>query len=181
MTQFQGVAPVFRREFTSYFSSPLGYVFIVIFLLASGYLTVSRDFGRFLEIRQANLDAFFASVPWIFVVLVPAVAMRLWAEERKSGTIELLLTLPIGLEGAYVGKFLAGWSFLGVSLSGLTTGSSTHQAAPDSARPDSHIRGMRRNPSRTNMGAWLSAATALAPILGALIWAVSETSILGFA
>ena len=116
MTQFQGLAPVFRREFKSYFSSPLGYVFIVIFLLASGYLTVSRDFGRFLEIRQANLDAFFAFVPWIFVVLVPAVAMRLWAEERKSETIELLLTLPISLEGAYVGKFLAGWSFLGVSL-----------------------------------------------------------------
>ena len=116
MTGFQGVAPVFRREFTSYFSSPLGYVYIVIFLLASGYLTVSRDFGRFLEIRQANLDAFFTSVPWIFVVLVPAVAMRLWAEERKTGTVELLLTLPITLEGAYVGKFLAGWSFLAFSL-----------------------------------------------------------------
>lgn len=116
MTRLQGLAPVFRREFKSYFSSPLGYVFIVIFLVASGYLTVSRDFGRFLEIRQANLDAFFSFVPWIFVILVPAVAMRLWAEERKSGTIELLLTLPISLEGAYVGKFLAGWSFLGLSL-----------------------------------------------------------------
>ncbi len=116
MTRFQGVVPVFRREFKSYFSSPLGYVFIVIFLLASGYLTVSRDFGRFLEIRQANLDAFFAFVPWIFVVLVPAVAMRLWAEERKSGTIEFLLTLPISLEGAYVGKFLAGWIFISFSL-----------------------------------------------------------------
>ena len=91
-------------------------MYIVIFLLASGYLTVSRDFGRFLEIRQANLDAFFTSVPWIFVVLVPAVAMRLWAEERKTGTVELLLTLPITLEGAYVGKFLAGWSFLAFSL-----------------------------------------------------------------
>ena len=111
-----GAKLVFRREFKSYFSSPLGYVFIVIFLLASGYLAVSRDFGRFLEIRQANLDAFFAFVPWILVVLVSAVAMRLWAEERKSGTIELLLTLPISLEGAYIGKFLAGWSFLGVSL-----------------------------------------------------------------
>ena len=116
MTRFQGLAPVFRREFKSYFSTPLGYVFIVIFLLASGYLTVSRDFGRFLEIRQANLDAFFAYVPWIFAVLVPAVAMRLWAEERKSGTVELLLTLPISLEGAYVGKFLSGLSFLGFSL-----------------------------------------------------------------
>ena len=116
MNRFTGLEAVFRREFKSYFSSPLGYVFIVIFLVASGYLTVSRDFGRFLEIRQANLDAFFSYVPWIFVVLVPAVAMRLWAEERKSGTLELLLTLPISLEGAYLGKFLAGWSFLGFSL-----------------------------------------------------------------
>ena len=116
MIGLQGLPPVFRREFKSYFSSPLGYVFIVIFLLGSGYLTVSRDFGRFLEIRQANLDAFFAYVPWIFVVLVPAVAMRLWAEERKSGTVEFLLTLPISLEGAYMGKFLAGFCFLGLSL-----------------------------------------------------------------
>lgn len=116
MKRLAGLAPVFQREFRSYFSSPLGYVFIVIFLLASGYLTVSRDFGRFLEIRQANLDPFFTYIPWIFVVLVPAVAMRLWAEERKSGTVELLLTLPVSLEGAYLGKFLAGWSFLGFSL-----------------------------------------------------------------
>ena len=93
MSRFTGLGAVFRREFKSYFSSPLGYVFIVIFLVASGYLTVSRDFGRFLEIRQANLDAFFLYIPWIFVILVPAVAMRLWAEERKSGTLELRLSV----------------------------------------------------------------------------------------
>lgn len=114
--RFSGLGPVFRREFKSYFSSPLGYIFIVIFLVASGYLMVSRDFGRFLELRQANLDALFAYIPWLFVVLVPAVAMRLWAEERKTGTVELLLTLPVTLEGSYLGKFLAGWSFLGVAL-----------------------------------------------------------------
>jgi ABC-2 type transport system permease protein len=116
MTQWTGLGAVFRREFKGYFSSPLGYIFIVIFLLASGFLTVSRDFGRFLELRQANLNPFFVHIPWIFVVLVPAVAMRLWAEERRSGTIELLLTLPVTLEGAYLGKFLAGWCFLGLSL-----------------------------------------------------------------
>ena len=65
---------------------------------------------------RPNLDPFFLYVPWIFVILVPAVAMRLWAEERKTGTVELLLTLPVSLPGAYVGKFLAGWSFLGFSL-----------------------------------------------------------------
>ena len=113
---FTGLRAVFKREFQGYFSSPLGYIFIVIFLVASGWLTVSRDFGRFLELRQASLDSFFGYVPWLFVVLVPAVAMRLWAEERKSGTVELLFTLPVTLQASYLGKFLAGWSFLGFSL-----------------------------------------------------------------
>lgn len=116
MSRLTGLKPVFRREFKAYFSSPLGYVFIVIFLVASGFLTLSRDFGRLLELRQADLTPFFDSIPWLFVILVPAVAMRLWAEERKTGTVELLLTLPVTLEGAYLGKFLAGWCFLGLSL-----------------------------------------------------------------
>jgi len=111
-----GLEAVFKREFKGYFSSPLGYIFIVIFLWASGWLTLSRDFGRFLELRQASLEPFFAYVPWLFVVLVPAVAMRLWAEERKSGTVELLFTLPVTLEASYLGKFLAGWCFLAFSL-----------------------------------------------------------------
>jgi ABC-2 type transport system permease protein len=115
--RFDGLRAVFRREFRGYFSSPLGYIFVVIFLVSSGYLMVSRDFGRFLELRQASLDPLFNYVPWLLVVLVPAVAMRLWAEERKSGTVELLLTLPVTLEGVYLGKFLAGWSFLGVAVS----------------------------------------------------------------
>jgi len=114
--RFTGLKAIFKREFKGYFSSPLGYIFIVIFLLASGWLTLSRDFGRFLELRQASLDAFFAYIPWLFVVLVPAVAMRLWAEERKTGTVELLFTLPVTLEASYLGKFLAGWTFLGFSL-----------------------------------------------------------------
>ena len=117
MKRLTGLNAVFKREFQGYFSSPLGYIFVVIFLLASGYLAVSRDFGRFLELRQASLLPFFKYVPWIFVVLVPAVAMRLWAEERKTGTVELLLTLPVTLEASYLGKFLAGLSFLGFSLS----------------------------------------------------------------
>lgn len=116
MNRFNGLDAVFRREFQSYFSSPLGYIFIVIFLVASGYLTVSRDFGRFLELRQASLEPFFSAIPWIFVVLVPAVAMRLWSEERKTGAVELLLTLPVTLPGAYLGKFFAGWSFVAFSL-----------------------------------------------------------------
>jgi ABC-2 type transport system permease protein len=116
VSRFTGLKAVFKREFRGYFSSPVGYIFIVIFLVASGWLTLSRDFGRFLELRQASLDSFFTYIPWIFVVLVPAVAMRLWAEERKTGTVELLFTLPVTLEASYLGKFLAGWCFLGFSL-----------------------------------------------------------------
>jgi ABC-2 type transport system permease protein len=114
--RFAGWKAVYRRELRGYFASPIGYIFIVIFLVASGYLMVSRDFGRFLDLREASLDPLFTYVPWILVVLVPAVSMRLWAEERKSGTVELLLTLPVTLEGAYLGKFLAAWSFLALSI-----------------------------------------------------------------
>ena len=116
MINFTGFKPVFKREFKGYFASPLGYIFVVIFLVSSSYLALSRDFGRFLELREASMASFFAYIPWIFVILVPAVAMRLWSEERKTGTVELLFTLPITLEGAYLGKFLAGLSFLGFSL-----------------------------------------------------------------
>ncbi len=116
MMDLTGLKPVFKREFRSYFATPMGYIFIVIFLVASGFLTVARDYGRFLELRQASLDSFFNFLPWIYVVLVPAVAMRLWAEERKTGTVELLFTLPITLKGSYLGKFLAGWAFLLVAL-----------------------------------------------------------------
>jgi len=111
-----GLHAVFKREFKSYFASPLGYIFVVIFLLAAGFLTLSRDYGKFLELRHASLGSLFQYLPWIFIVLVPAVAMRLWAEERKTGTVELLFTLPITLQASYLGKFLAGLSFLGFSL-----------------------------------------------------------------
>lgn len=116
MSSFTGLHAVFKREFKGYFATPLGYIFLVIFLVASGYLTVSRDYGRFLELRQASLDSFFQYIPVLFAVLVPAVAMRLWAEERKTGTVELLCTLPITLRASYLGKFLAGWCFLLLAL-----------------------------------------------------------------
>lgn len=105
---------VFKREFFGYFATPLAYVFIVIFLFATGMFTFY--FGRFYEAEQANLSAFFGFHPWLYLFLIPAISMRLWAEERKSGTIELLLTLPIPLFSAVVGKFLAAWAFAGVAL-----------------------------------------------------------------
>ena len=103
-----------RRELAGYFATPLAYVFIVIFLVLAGVLTFFV--GDFFERGQADLQAFFTFHPWLYLVLVPAVSMRLWAEERKSGTIELFLTLPIRLSEAVIGKFLAAWIFIGVAL-----------------------------------------------------------------
>ena len=105
---------IFRRELASYFATPLAYVFIVIFLALAGAFTFFL--GNFFDRGQADLQPFFTFHPWLYLVLIPALAMRLWAEERKSGTIELLLTLPIPLGAAVLGKFLAGWAFAGIAL-----------------------------------------------------------------
>ncbi len=111
---FTGLCAVFRREFMSYFATPLAYVFIVIFLAFAGIFTFYV--GGFFERGQADLAPFFSFLPWLYLILTPAVAMRLWAEERKSGSIELLLTLPISTTAAVVGKFLAAWAFTGIAL-----------------------------------------------------------------
>lgn len=105
---------VARRELAGYFATPVAYVFIVIFLVLSGALTFTL--GGFFARGQADLSPFFNFVPWLFLFLVPALTMRLWAEERRLGTIELLLTLPITLWQAVVGKFLAAWAFCAVAL-----------------------------------------------------------------
>jgi len=109
----KGFSAVFKREFKSYFTTPLAYVFLVVFLFFSGYLTFKQGF---FEMRQADMRVFFMNLPILFVFMVPATAMRLWAEERKSGSIELLFTLPITVFEAVLGKFLAAWVFLGVAL-----------------------------------------------------------------
>jgi len=105
---------VFKRELRSYFATPVAYVFIVIFLVLSSAFTFYL--GNFYERGQADLMPFFTFHPWLYLFLVPAVSMRLWAEERKSGTIELLLTLPVTMWQAVVGKFLAAWAFIGIAL-----------------------------------------------------------------
>jgi ABC-2 type transport system permease protein len=108
------ISAIFRRELRSYFATPLAYVFIVIFLLLAGALTFYL--GAFFERGQADLQPFFSFHPWLYLFLIPAVAMRLWSEERKSGTIELLLTLPVTMWQAVIGKFLAAWAFIGIAL-----------------------------------------------------------------
>jgi ABC-2 type transport system permease protein len=109
-----GVTAVFKRELASYFATPIAYVFIVIFLILSGWFTF--QFGGFYETGQADLSAFFYWHPWLFLFLVPALSMRLWAEERKSGSIELLMTLPIEVWEAVAGKFLAAWAFTAIAV-----------------------------------------------------------------
>lgn len=108
------LAAVFKRELLSYFATPLAYVFIVVFLFAAGLLTFY--WGGWFEGRTASLERFFLFHPWLYLILVPAIAMRLWAEEFKTGTIELLMTLPLPVWSLVLGKFLAAWVFTGVAL-----------------------------------------------------------------
>jgi len=108
------VSAVMRRELRSYFVTPVAYLFLVIFLVLSGILTFYA--GDFYERGQADLQPFFVMHPWLYLILVPAITMRMWAEEAKSGTLELLLTLPLTLWQAMLGKFLAAWLFIGLAL-----------------------------------------------------------------
>ena len=105
---------IIKRELGAYFSTPLAYVFIVIFLALSGALTFFM--GAFFERGQADLASFFSFHPWLYLFLIPAVSMRLWAEERKTGTVELLLTLPTPTWVVVIGKYLAAWAFIGIAL-----------------------------------------------------------------
>jgi ABC-2 type transport system permease protein len=103
-----------KREIVGYFITPLAYIFIVIFLALTG--AFSFYIGRFFNSGQASLESFFAYHPWLYLILVPAVAMRLWAEERKTGSIEILMTLPVSTTEAVLGKYLAAWGFAGIAL-----------------------------------------------------------------
>lgn len=102
------------RELAAYFATPVATVFIVIFLVLQGTLTF--NLGNFFDRDQADLNPFFTFIPWVFLLLIPAITMRLWAEERRLGTIELLLTLPVTQWQAVLGKFIAAWLFCGIAL-----------------------------------------------------------------
>jgi ABC-2 type transport system permease protein len=105
---------IMRRELGGYFATPVAYVFLVIFLALAGAFTFYL--GNFFERGQADLQSFFSFHPWLYLFLIPAISMRLWSEERKTGTIELFLTLPISMAEAVLGKFLAAWAFTGIAL-----------------------------------------------------------------
>lgn len=112
MDSIRNTKAIIKRELASYFESPVAYVFMVVFLMLIGFLTFFVS--RFYESGQADLRGFFFWHPWMFLILVPAAAMRLWAEERRAGTIETLLTLPVTITQVILGKFLAAWIFIGI-------------------------------------------------------------------
>jgi ABC-2 type transport system permease protein len=108
------IRTIAKRELASYFASPVAYVFLVIFLLLTGFFTFTV--GSFFDRGEANLISFFTWHPWLYLVLVPAIGMRVWSEERRSGTMELLLTMPVNPWEAILAKFLASWIFLAIAL-----------------------------------------------------------------
>ncbi len=108
------IRAILKRELYGYFSTPVAYVFLVVFLFLTGVFTFYL--GAFYERAQADLEPFFRFHPWLYLFLIPAIAMRLWSEERKSGTIELLMTLPVSVAEAVIGKFLAAWLFTGIAI-----------------------------------------------------------------
>src|SRR5918993_2139909 len=114
MSAWANINAIMKRELGGYFTSPIAYVFLVIFLLLTGFFTFTV--GNFFERGEASLVSFFTWHPWLYLFLVPAVGMRLWSEERRLGTMELLLTMPITTWQAIVGKFLAAWIVVGLAL-----------------------------------------------------------------
>jgi ABC-2 type transport system permease protein len=114
MSAIGTIKTIGKRELAGYFASPVAYVFIVIFLLLAGFFTFMV--GRFFDRGEASLASFFLWHPWLYLFLVPAIGMRLWSEERRLGTLELLLTMPVTTWQAIVGKFLASWVFLAMAL-----------------------------------------------------------------
>lgn len=108
------LAPVFKREFLGYFRSPVAYVFLIVFLVAA--VGLAFFLGNFFDAGQASLDSFFFFHPWLFLFLIPAAGMRLWSEEKRTGTVELLFTLPITTLEAVLGKYLAAWAFLSTAI-----------------------------------------------------------------
>src|SRR3954468_12443885 len=151
MTGWTNIKTIAKREIAGYFASPVAYVFIVIFLLLCGFFTFML--GGFFERREASLVSFFLWHPWLYLFLVPAVGMRLWSEERRLGTMELLLTMPITSWQAIVGKFLASWLFLALALA-LTF--PVWMTVNYLGHPDNGVI------FSTYLGSWLMAGTYLA-------------------
>jgi ABC-2 type transport system permease protein len=182
-TNIHDVWSICRRELVGYFTTPVAYVFLVIFLASIGAFTFFL--GKFFTAGQATLDAFFIFHPWLYLFLIPAIAMRLWAEERKSGSIELLLTLPVTTLSAVLGKFIAAWAVAGIGLV-LTTSiwmSVNYLGSPDNgAIATSYIGSFFMAGGYLAIGSFVSAITrnqVIAFILAASLCFVFTASGLG--
>ena len=158
---------VMRRELTGYFATPVAYVFIVIFLVMTGVFTFYL--GGFFERGIADLEPFFRFHPWLYLFLVPSISMRLWAEERRAGTIELLLTLPVTTAQAVLGKFLAAWLFLGLALALTLPAWITVNYLGD---PDNGVI------VAAYVGSWLMAGGMLA--IGSCMSAITRSQVIAF-
>ena len=163
----RAISIIFRRELAAYFATPLAYVFIVVFLVLAGSLTFFL--GSFFDRGQADLTAFFTFHPWLYLFLIPAIAMRLWAEERKTGTIELFLTLPVTTTQAVLGKFLAAWVFCGIALA-LTF--PLWLTVNVLGSPDNGVI------LASYLGSWLMAGAFLA--IGAAVSALTKNQVIAF-
>ena len=163
----RAISIVFRRELAAYFATPLAYVFIVVFLVLAGSLTFFL--GSFFDRGQADLQPFFTFHPWLYLFLIPAIAMRLWAEERKTGTIELFLTLPVTTTQAVLGKFLAAWAFCGIALALTFPLWLTINVL---GSPDNGVI------LTSYLGSWLMAGAFLA--IGAAISALTKNQVIAF-
>lgn len=162
-----GFLAVFKRELMGYFSTPLGYVFIVIFLFTTG--AFAFYIGNYFDAGQADLRVFFSFHPWLYLFFMPAIAMRLWAEEQKTGTLELLMTLPMGLSSAVLGKFFAAWVFAAIALALTFPMWMTVNALGD---PDNGII------IASYLGSLLMAGSYLA--IGACLSAVTSNQVIAF-
>ncbi len=159
--------PIVKREFSAYFATPIAYVFVVIFAALAGVFTF--HIGNFYERGIADLIPFFQYLPWLFLVLAPAISMRLWAEERRAGTIELLMTLPLTIWEAVLGKWLAGWLFMGLALMATFTLWITVNWLGE---PDNGVIAI------SYLGAWATAGVLLA--MGAAVSALTRNQVIAF-
>ncbi len=163
----RALLPIVRREFAAYFATPIAYVFVVIFAALAGVFTF--QLGEFYERGMADLAPFFQYLPWLFLVLAPAISMRLWAEERRSGSIELLMTLPVTVPEAVLGKWLAGWLFVGVALVSTFTLWATVNWLGE---PDNGVIAV------SYLGAWAMSGVFLA--MGAALSALTRNQVIAF-
>lgn len=156
-----------RRELRSYFATPLAYIFLSVFVLLSGFLTF--EMGSFFRREQADLMSFFTFHPWLYLVLIPPLAMRLWAEERQTGTIELLMTLPLTTLNTVLGKFLAAWCFCALALLVTTP---IWWTVNYLGQPDNGVV------VAAYIGSWLMAGSFLA--LGCFLSALTKNQVIAF-